>query len=49
MRRVYLLIPLAISLSSPLSMAEAQRGYEFELYDHDGIGDSKPLHLVPDV
>ncbi|MDQ6689294.1 MAG: hypothetical protein M3Z18_02175 [Gemmatimonadota bacterium] len=33
MRRVYLLISLAVSLGSPLSVAEAQRGYEFEVYD----------------
>jgi hypothetical protein len=33
MRRVYSLIPLAIALSSPLSMAAAQQGYEFEVYD----------------
>ncbi len=33
MRKVYFLIPLAIFISSPLSIALAQRGYEFEVYD----------------
>jgi hypothetical protein len=33
MRKRYLLTPLAIALISPLSMALAQQGYEFEVYD----------------
>lgn len=33
MRNRYLLIPLAIALGSPLSIAAAQQGYEFEVYD----------------
>jgi len=33
MRRLYLLAPIAIALISPLSVAVAQQGYEFEVYD----------------
>jgi hypothetical protein len=33
MRKIYLLIPLAIAAGTPLSMASAQQGYEFEVYD----------------
>jgi hypothetical protein len=33
MRKRYLLTPLAIALLSPLSIALAQKGYEFEVYD----------------
>jgi hypothetical protein len=33
MRKLYLLAPLAIALISPLSIAMAQQGYEFEVYD----------------
>jgi hypothetical protein len=33
MRKLYLLIPLAITVGSPFMMAVAQQGYEFEVYD----------------
>ena len=33
MRKLYLLAPIAVALISPLSIAVAQQGYEFEVYD----------------
>jgi hypothetical protein len=33
MRKLFLIAPIAIALISPLSIAVAQQGYEFEIYD----------------